>query len=155
MDPGTLTALSIGMSILGGVGSLVKGIASSNAASAEAAQYQDQQRQAKLAADNDELVRRQDLTRSLAAQDAAGAGMGMDISRSGSFMALQSGDRAVADRMTLLNKAGYDSTVQRLGMQAAGARAASGSDLIGGLTSFGSSMFDAYDKYHQLKMPAK
>lgn len=150
MDPGTLTI--IGM-VMGGIGSVVQGVQGANAASASQAQYEDQQRQVEISALEQERARREQLNIAQASQDAAGAAGGIDITRSASFTALQNYDKNALAREIMLIRTGADSSKYRLGLAAQGAQSAGTASMVGGLFSFGRSIFGAYDASQQLKIP--
>ncbi len=148
-----MDAVSIGFTILGGLGSLVSAGAQASASRKEQQQYQDQQRLNNIAALEDERARREQLNRSLAAQDAAAAAMGIDISRSPSFSNIKASDTASADREIQLIRLGAGATNRRLGILADNAGTQASASGLGGLFDFGGSLSDAYDKYSNLKKP--
>ena len=152
-DPFTIGYAILGVA-LSGAAAMGQASAASSAAAAQQAEYQDQAQQAQLAADEEERARREQLNRSLSAQNAAAAAMGIDISRSGSFTAIQDYDKTALDREVLLLRTSAASTQYRFGLMSDAAGTQKTSAILGGLASFGGSLFTAYDMYSQLKTPA-
>ena len=145
-DPFTIGFAILGVA-LSGAAAMGQASAASSAAAAQQAEYQDQAQQAQLAADEAERARREQLNRSLSAQNA-------DISRSGSFTAIQDYDKTALDREVLLLRTSAASTQYRFGLMSDAAGTQKTSAILGGLASFGGSLFTAYDMYSQLKTPA-
>jgi len=128
MDPATLTAVAAVVSAGAGIAG---GIAQNNARKAEAAQYEEQRENARVAALQDEVQRREQLQRVLGTQQAIRAGRGMDL-YSGSAKALTKETRRQAERDILTAQVNYLSQQRKFGLGASSARAAGTGALVSG-----------------------
>lgn len=114
--------------------SVAQGIQANKAYQAEAAQYEEQADNARVAAIQDEAARRRELASILATQQAVRAGTGQDVF-SGTGDNLRKSTIAAAERDILTAQVNYLSRQRSFGLGADQARASGTGALIGGFAN--------------------
>lgn len=140
--------IMIGATLLAAAGTVYQAHTAAKGAKAEAAQIEDQQRLAKIEADDEENARRIRLRQTLGTQQAIAASAGYDPSRSGSFLAIQRNEQYEAEGDIGAIRLRSRSTQYRMGIQAKGLKSAAKSSLVSGyIKAGGSLMSGAYSVY--------
>lgn len=151
MDP--MSALMIGSTVLTVGSSIYSGVQGIKAANAERGQLELEKKSAEIAALDQENERRSALERSLAAQEAAAAAMGI-VNRPGTSLSrIQAYDREQNARE--IRQIRLNAYMQGRGYKAASraAKSAGVASLIGGIANAGGSLFDYGLKKYNLQTP--
>jgi hypothetical protein len=148
-------ALLIPLALMAAGSTLMQARAQKTAADVERAQVEDERKMAAIQADNEERLRREQLERTLSAQQAQSAAMGRDFYRSSTIRAVTRADKDAMVRDVEGIRLMARSRDYRLGLQSQGLKSAGKSAMIGGYLGAGQSLLGGALSTYRVLYPSE